>query len=110
MFADNLNEKMPLIKSGDVVQTPWVEGQTVRHLEPLGFIKFDILGLASLRMIEGAIEHILKRHHNMPNPSFADIKKYYKFYYRRFIYRNWSYRYRCYDKWKFIRFRKNRSN
>ena len=36
LFADNLNEKMPLIKSGDVVQTPWVEGQTVRHLEQIG--------------------------------------------------------------------------
>jgi len=77
LFADNLDQKMPLINSGGVIQTPWTEGQTVRHLEPLGFIKFDILGLASLRMIEGAIEHILKRHHNMPNPSFADIKKYY---------------------------------
>lgn len=77
LFADNLNERMPLIKSGDVVQTPWTEGQTVRHLEPLGFIKFDILGLASLRMIETCIEHILKNHHGIKNPTFADIKKYY---------------------------------
>ena len=77
LFADNLDEKMPLIKSGDVVQTPWVEGQTVRHLEPLGFIKFDILGLASLRMIEDCIRHILKRKHNVAEPTFDDIKKYY---------------------------------
>jgi DNA polymerase-3 subunit alpha len=77
LFADNIDQVMPLINSGGIIQTPWTEGQTVRHLEPLGFIKFDILGLASLRMIEGAIEHILKRHHNIPNPSFADIKKYY---------------------------------
>ena len=46
---------MPLINSGGVRQTPWSEGQNVRHLEPMGFIKFDILGLASLRMLEGAI-------------------------------------------------------
>jgi DNA polymerase-3 subunit alpha len=77
LFADNIDQKMPLINSGGTIQTPWTEGQTVRHLEPLGFIKFDILGLASLRMIETAIEHILKRHHNIPNPTFADIKKYY---------------------------------
>jgi len=77
LFADNLNEKMPLINSGGVVQTPWTEGQTVRHLEPLGFIKFDILGLASLRMIETCIEHILKRHHGIKEPKFEDIKKYY---------------------------------
>jgi DNA polymerase-3 subunit alpha len=49
----------------------------VRHLEPMGFIKFDILGLASLRMIEGAIRHVLKRHHNMPEPTFEDVKEYY---------------------------------
>jgi DNA polymerase-3 subunit alpha len=77
LFADNLNEKMPLIKSGDVVQTPWVEGQTVRHLEPLGFIKFDILGIASLRMIDDCIKHILKRKHGIDSPSFQDIKKFY---------------------------------
>jgi len=77
LFADNLDQKMPLINSGGVTQTPWTEGQTVRHLEPLGFIKFDILGLASLRMIETCVEHILKRHHNIPNPTFADMKKYY---------------------------------
>jgi DNA polymerase-3 subunit alpha len=77
LFADNLDEKMPLIKSGDVVQTPWTEGQAVRHLEPLGFIKFDILGIASLKMIETAIEHVLKRHHGIQNPSFQDIKKFY---------------------------------
>ncbi len=68
---------MPLINSGGVTQTPWTEGQTVRHLEPLGFIKFDVLGLASLRMIETCIEHILKRHEGIKNPTFKDIKKYY---------------------------------
>ncbi len=78
LFADNLNEKMPLINSGGVTQTPWTEGQTVRHLEPLGFIKFDILGLASLRMIETCIKHILKRKHGNKNPTFADIKKFYE--------------------------------
>jgi DNA polymerase-3 subunit alpha len=77
LFADNLDGQMPLINSGGVVQTPWTEGQTVRHLEPLGFIKFDILGLASLRMIETAIGHILKNHHGIKDPTFADIKKFY---------------------------------
>ena len=77
VIADGLNKHMPLINSGGVQQTPWSEGQNVRHLEPLGFIKFDILGLASLRMVEGAINHILRRHHGVENPTFADIKKYY---------------------------------
>jgi DNA polymerase-3 subunit alpha len=78
LFADNLDGQMPLINSGGVVQTPWTEGQTVRHLEPLGFIKFDILGLTTLRMIETAIGHILRRHHGIQEPSFAEIRKYYE--------------------------------
>jgi DNA polymerase-3 subunit alpha len=77
LFADNLDKQMPLINSGGFIQTPWTEGQNVRHLEPLGFIKFDILGLASLRMMEVAISHILKRHHGIASPKFNDIKKFY---------------------------------
>lgn len=77
LVGENLDQHMPLIASGGVRQTPWSEGMNVRHLEPMGFIKFDILGLASLRMIEGAIRHVLKRHHNMPEPTFEDVKEYY---------------------------------
>ncbi len=77
LFADNINEKMPLIKSGDIVQTPWTEGQTVRHLEPLGFIKFDILGLSTLEMVDTCIRQILKNHHGIKDPTFEEIKKYY---------------------------------
>ena len=77
VVGEDLNRYMPLINSGGITQTPWSEGQNVRHLEPMGFIKFDILGLSTLKMVEGAIGHILKRHHNVPNPTFQDIKKYY---------------------------------
>jgi len=78
VVGDNLDRHMPIINSGGVKQTPWSEGQNVRHLEPMGFIKFDILGLASLRMMESAITHILKRHHNNPDPSFSDVKDFYE--------------------------------
>ena len=77
VVGENLDQWMPLINSGGVRQTPWSEGMNVRHLEPMGFIKFDILGLASLRMLEGAIERILRRHHGMEDPTFADIKDFY---------------------------------
>ena len=77
VIGENLDKWMPLINSGGVRQTPWSEGQNVRHLEPLGFIKFDVLGLASLRMMEGAIKHILTRHHGIQEPTFAQIKEYY---------------------------------
>ena len=77
VVAEDLDKHMPLIYSGGVRQTPWSEGQNVRHLEPMGFIKFDILGLASLRMMEGAISHILKRHHGVEDPTFKDVRDYY---------------------------------
>ena len=77
VVGENLDQYMPLINSDGVRQTPWSEGQNVRHLEPMGFIKFDILGIASLRMIEGSIRHILKRHKGIPNPSFEDVKAFY---------------------------------
>jgi DNA polymerase-3 subunit alpha len=67
---------MPLINSGGVIQTPWSEGQNVRHLEPLGFIKFDILGLATLRIIENAISRVLNKK-GVTSPSFRDIKDFY---------------------------------
>jgi len=77
VVGEDLDKWMPLINSGGVRQTPWSEGMNVRHLEPMGFIKFDILGLASLRMLEGAIERILRRHKGVENPTFEDIRDFY---------------------------------
>jgi len=77
VIGENLNKRMPLINSGGVRQTPWSEGQNVRHLEPMGFIKFDVLGLSTLKMIEGSIKHILKRKHGVENPNFTDVKAFY---------------------------------
>jgi len=78
VIAENLDENMPLINSGGVRQAPWAEGQNVRHLEPMGFIKFDLLGLSTLKMMEGAIEHILRRHHGIEAPTFTQIREYYE--------------------------------
>ena len=76
VIAEELDKHMPLINSGGVIQTPWSEGQNVRQLEPMGFIKFDILGLTTLRMIEGCIERILRKQGNN-SPTFADIQNFY---------------------------------
>ena len=77
VIAENLDRSMPLINSGGVRQAPWAEGQNVRHLEPMGFIKFDLLGLSTLKMMEGCIEHILQRHHNIEKPTFEQVRAYY---------------------------------
>jgi len=77
VIGEGLDKYMPLISSKGVRQTPWSEGQNVRQLEPMGFIKFDILGLSTLRMIEDCITKVLQRHHGVENPTFGDIKKFY---------------------------------
>ena len=76
IIGDYLPAKMPLITSKGVRQTPWSEGMNVRHLEPLGFIKFDILGLETLKTFEDAIERILIKEGNRA-PSYDDIKSWY---------------------------------
>ena len=77
VIGEELDKYMPLISSKGVRQTPWSEGQNVRQLEPMGFIKFDILGLSTLRMIEDCITKILQRHHGIDNPTFDDVKHFY---------------------------------
>ena len=76
LLPKTLTKACHLINSGGVRQAPWAEGQNVRHLEPMGFIKFDLLGLSTLKMMEGCIEHVLRRHHNVESPSFAQVRDY----------------------------------
>ncbi len=77
VVGEDLDKSMPLINSGGVVQTPWSEGQHVRQLEPMGFIKFDLLGLSTLEMIESAVGHILKRKEGIEDPTFNQIREWY---------------------------------
>lgn len=75
VILENLDEKMPLITSGDTRQTPWTEGARRKDLEPLGFIKFDLLGLKTLSIFEDCIANILRRRGK--DPSFENIKEFY---------------------------------
>lgn len=60
IVLENAFEKLPLIATKGEYQTPFTEGQRVRELEPLGFLKLDLLGLATLKMIHRCIELILE--------------------------------------------------
>lgn len=77
IISDDLHKNMPLISTGGGgnYQTPWSEGQNVRHLEPLGFIKFDLLGVSTLKIIEECIERILKRRNK--KYGFEMVRKFY---------------------------------
>lgn len=61
IITEDAFRNMPVIKSGGVLQTPWSEGLNFRHLEYFGMLKFDILGLGTLRMFEDCIRKILKK-------------------------------------------------
>ena len=78
VIGEDLDKHMPLISSGGILQTPWSEGMNVRHLEPLGFIKFDLLGLSTLEMIESCIRHLLQREGIVENPTYDDVVDWYK--------------------------------
>ncbi len=78
-IGENISERMPLIRSGGVTQTPWMEGLHARQLEPMGFLKFDLLGLATLRMIRGTIENIL-RNQGVEEPTITNVREFYEEY------------------------------
>lgn len=76
LICDDLKDKMPLITSAGEPQSPWVEGVNFKHLEKVGnFIKYDILGLETLRLIERTIELILER--SGVSPTFANVRKWF---------------------------------
>lgn len=74
IISEQIAERMPLIVARGEQQTPWVEGMNYKHLEMLGWVKFDILGLETLRMIRRTIELILQNHHGIKNPTFKEVK------------------------------------
>lgn len=76
VITDNSREAMPLIKAGGELQTPWPEGVNYRHLEEYGLLKFDILGLGTLRMFEDCIKKILIKQGNK-YPTFKQIKQWF---------------------------------
>lgn len=78
LIADDLPSKMPLVASKGEPQSPWVEGVNFKHLEYIGnFIKYDLLGLETLRLIERTIELVLQKE-GVLAPSFDDIKAWYE--------------------------------
>ena len=77
IVSENIAERMPLILARGEPQTPWVEGMTYKHLEELGWIKFDLLGLETLRIIERTIHLILQRREGIANPTFLQIREWF---------------------------------
>ncbi len=76
IITNNAPDNMPLIKAKGGLQTPWSEGLNFRHLEAFGFLKFDVLGLGTLKMFENCIARILRKKSDK-KPTFEEIKDWY---------------------------------
>jgi DNA polymerase-3 subunit alpha len=70
---------VPVIKSGGIFQSPITEGITAQHNEYFGLIKYDMLGLSTLKIIRRCIENILKKE-GINNPTIADVWAFYNAY------------------------------
>lgn len=77
LISENIQTKMPLIMVKGEQQTPWAEGQNAQTLSPLGFTKFDLLSIATLKIFERTIELILEDQ-GVINPTFEQVKEWYE--------------------------------
>lgn len=77
IITNNPRENMPIIKAGGKLQTPWPEGLNFRHLEEFGFLKFDILGLGTLRMFEECIKKIIRKQKGIKHVPFEMIREWF---------------------------------
>ncbi len=76
VVAADAEGAMPAVRVAGSLQTCWSEGMAVRHLEQWGLIKFDFLGLATLRIMKKCINLILIEQGNK-NPTMADVYEFY---------------------------------
>lgn len=77
LVTDNIAERMPLVTSKGEPQSPWCEGLLRKDLGVLGWVKFDLLGLETLRIIQRTIELILQRHEGIKYPTFSEVRDWY---------------------------------
>lgn len=72
LICPDLEKYMPVITVRGETQTSWTEGINIRNLEENGFLKFDFLGLATMRMVEDCIQRVLIKQ-GMRDVRFSDI-------------------------------------
>lgn len=61
VIMDDAPAQLPLITNKGEPQTPWVEGVGGKYLEPVGAIKYDLLGLETMRLIEKTGSRIINK-------------------------------------------------
>ena len=77
LVVPNAEEHLPIIKIRGTDQSPITEGITAQHLKYFGLVKFDMLGLATLRIIRRCIELILRDTSDIQYASMEQIWEFY---------------------------------
>ncbi len=60
LIVPEAHKHLPIIRVRNVLQSPFSEGLTAQHLKLFGLVKFDVLGLTTLKIIRRCIELVLK--------------------------------------------------
>lgn len=68
-IAEDVGYNMPILLNKKRIQTSYTEGVTSKQLSEMGFIKFDILGLNTLNIIDG----VLKTVANGDNEKYEEL-------------------------------------
>ena len=76
LIGDDLTEQLPLISVKGDFQSPWIEGINGRQLEPMGYLKYDLLAISTMDMVERCIGHILREKLGR-EASFEEVRKFY---------------------------------
>lgn len=76
VIVDDPDQCMPVIRIRGEDQVPFTQGMTAQHLEMFGLIKYDFLGLNTLRFIQKCVERILIKQ-GYKNPTMKDIWDFY---------------------------------
>jgi DNA polymerase III subunit alpha len=77
LVVPNAEQHLPIIKIRGTDQSPITEGITAQHLKYFGLVKFDMLGLATLRIIRRCIELILRDVNDIRFPTTENIWDFY---------------------------------
>lgn len=80
ILLDDPDSVMPLISVRGQIQTPWSEGMSTKALSNQGLIKFDYLGLGTLRMFQRCISLILQREQKISSPTTKQVNDWYREY------------------------------
>jgi len=80
VIGDNLKREMALFTSKGILQTSFTQGIINKNVEEMGFIKFDLLSLSTLSVIDRCLKLIGSRHdmeydeaYKLIDPTFMDI-------------------------------------